>query len=71
MYLRDVSSTYLCFDVSFYFVGGRRPRRPVRTKTYRDVIIESVRRNCKMDNEKKKCGLYMRVSTDDQAKERI
>ena len=25
----------------------------------------------KLSDEKKKCGLYMRVSTDDQAKERI
>ena len=25
----------------------------------------------RLEEEKKKCGLYMRVSTDDQAKERI
>ena len=49
MDLRDVSSTRVYFDVSFF----------------------EVRRLCKLKDEKKKCGLYMRVSTEDQARERF
>ena len=47
MDLRDVSSTRMYFDVSFF----------VRLEVW------------KLKDEKKKCGLYMRVSTEDQARE--
>ena len=36
---------------------------------YFDVSFFEVRRLCKFNEEKKKCGLYMRVSTEDQARE--
>ena len=36
---------------------------------YFDVSFFEVRRLCKLKDEKKKCGLYMRVSTEDQARE--
>ena len=36
---------------------------------YVDVSFFEVRRLCKLNEEKKKCGLYMRVSTEDQARE--
>ena len=36
---------------------------------YFDVSFFEVRRLCKLNEEKKKCGLYMRVSTGDQARE--
>ncbi len=48
MDLRDVSSTRVYFDVSFF----------------RLEVLQ-------VNNEKKKCGLYLRVSTDDQARERL
>ncbi len=36
---------------------------------YFDVSFFEVRRLCKLNDEKKKCGLYLRVSTEDQARE--
>jgi len=36
---------------------------------YFDVSFFAVRRLCKLNEEKKKCGLYLRVSTEDQARE--
>ena len=36
---------------------------------YVDVSFFEVRRLYKLNEEKKKCGLYMRVSTEDQARE--
>ena len=35
---------------------------------YVDVSFFEVRRLCKLNEEKKKCGLYLRVSTEDQAR---
>ena len=31
-------------------------------------LFFEVRRLCKLNEEKKKCGLYLRVSTEDQAR---
>ena len=39
------------------------------TRVYFDVSFFEVRRLCKLKDEKKKCRLYMRVSTEDQARE--
>lgn len=41
----------------YKFCMGRRPRR------------SQIQGGCKLNEEKKKCGLYMRVSTKDQARE--
>ena len=34
-------------------------------------LLDFIGGSKKMEEEKKKCGLYMRVSTDEQARERI